>query len=214
MKIQSTPLGLLMLTTIVTSASVANDLCDCTKYPYEPIPPCFDACFVKTASNANSETLQRVLGLNEELASKISGLNDLGVSFSTFAGTWERNRLEGSSVELSNGNKVGNVVGYYQLPSSDQFYFAVDNTQTNSVVGIPVGGAMSIASHSLEESIKLSPQTPVYHSVLQPTGTGETINIHQIPSWTSNQLNATELRILRKKMEGISQSQFQELNQN
>ena len=210
MKIQSTQLGILMLTTIVTSSSVAIDSCDCTKWPYVPMPPCFEACFVKTASNTNSETLQRVLGLNEELASKISGLDDLSVSLSTFVRTWERSGLEGSSVELVNGTKVGRVVGYYQLSSSDQLYFAVDNTQTKSVVGIPVGGIISTASNSLE----LSPHTPVYNSVEQSSWTGETINIRQIPSWTPRQLNADELQILRKKMEEMSQSQFQELNQN
>ena len=214
MKNQSTLLVFLMLSSIIVSVSKASDTCDCTKWPYRPAPPCFDVCFVETASSADSATLQKILGLDKDLAIKVTSLDDLDVSLSIFTQAWERSKLTGSRVELPNGSNVGTVMGYYRLPSTDQFYFAADNAQTNSVVGIPVTGAMSTDSNSIEESIKLNPHTPVYYAVDQPSWTGETIDIQKIPSWTSRQLNTDELQILRSKMKGITQSQFQELTQN
>lgn len=68
-----------------TKKVLGNAKCDCTIVPFKPSPPCFELCYVKYASQANASTLTEVLGLTEELAKKLTNLNELGVQVAPIA---------------------------------------------------------------------------------------------------------------------------------
>jgi hypothetical protein len=209
-KMRFTPwLGLFVLSQLVSTVS-ANDACDCNIFPFEPKPPCFKACYVGAASKASSASLQKVLGISETLAKKISNLDDVGTSFSSMAEIWQQKNLEGSQIQLATGENLGELVGYYRSPATNQIRFAVENTLANTLAGIPVEGTTA----STNQVIMVQPHTPVYFAIDQPTAYGAKVNIKNIPLWTSNQLTKGELEILRKKMEIISPSDFNKLINN
>lgn len=188
----------------LSSTAAANESCDCNIHPFLPTPPCFKVCYVGAASKASSESLQKVLGISENLANKISNLDEIGTSFSAVAEIWQQHNLEGSNIQLANGNKLGELVGYYRTAGTNQIHFAVQSAQTNSLLGIPVDGTTTNANHS----IMVQPHTPVYFAIDQPTWYGKRLDIENIPPWTSNQLTKEELETLREKWNKFLRANF------
>jgi hypothetical protein len=45
---------------------------DCTKFPFEPDPPCFDECVAKHLAIASPDDLKNVFGLPEDVAKTIA----------------------------------------------------------------------------------------------------------------------------------------------
>ena len=50
---------------------LARAECDCKTYPFKPDPPCFEDCCVKFLNRAYTSDLQRVLGVDAQIAAKI-----------------------------------------------------------------------------------------------------------------------------------------------
>lgn len=49
-------------------------MCDCTQYPFQPDPPCFETCGAAFLNAASAEELVSVLGLSRHVAEVVDGV--------------------------------------------------------------------------------------------------------------------------------------------
>jgi hypothetical protein len=56
----------------LSSTLAAETPCDCTKFPFQPNPPCLDVCVAKNMAIASAEDLRDVFGLPDDLATVIA----------------------------------------------------------------------------------------------------------------------------------------------
>ena len=195
-------IGVLLLLTM--SNLGADETCNCNTYPFVPAPPCFQICYIGAASKGTEQALVEILGINEELAKKIANLDELSVSLLTFGTIWQQNGLMGTTIAAGGGENLGRLVGYYRSPLSNEINFAIQNTNLNAILGVPVSNAVL----DNREEIMIQPHAPVYFNVDQPTITGRVVDIQELPSWTPSQLSEEELNILAESMKKLTVEQF------
>lgn len=62
---------------LLSSGTVfAEEDCDCTIFPFEPDPPCFEECSGKLLAIATAEQLEEVMRIDENVSRRIAALPD------------------------------------------------------------------------------------------------------------------------------------------
>ena len=194
--------------TIIAPKSIAEEDCDCYDFPFRPEPPCFQLCYVPTAARASAAILESVLGLDPDLAQKISTLSELGIALATLGSSDKNKNLQGRSprVTTPDGDWIGNVSGVIGQPGSPSYSLVLASADEYRATRLPVDRTTIGSDGGFLAWVSDTQVVPTDGRWQFEGG-----QVQQFPVWEYSFLTEAELEILRNKMQGISSIDFQRL---
>ena len=198
--------------TAIAPKPIAIELCDCYIFPFRPDPPCANVCDVRIAAGASAVDLENVLGLDPELAMKVSTLSELGIALATLGSSDKNRNLQSRSrrVTAPDGDWVGNVSGVIGQPGSLSYSLVVTSADPDNskylTIALPVNRTTMSSDGGFLAWVSDTDIKPTDGRWVFDGG-----QVHPFPVWESSFLTEAELEILRNKMEGISPADFQRL---
>ena len=196
--------------TTIARKSIAEESCDCYDFPYRPVPPCFRLCYARTAGKASAVVLENVLGLDPELAEKVSTLSELGIALAILGSSDTNRNLQGRSrrVTTPDGDWIGNVSGVIGQPGSASYSLVLASADRDNSEYLATRLPVDLTAMGSDGGFRAW----VSDTQIRPTDgrwVFEGGQVQPFPVWKHSFLTEAELGILRTKMEGISSRDFQ-----
>ena len=123
---------------------------------------------------------------------------------------WQRPTLDGSLVLSADGERLGNLVGFYEDTELDEYHFVVERNRCSNnkyvAYGIPVERTTFESGNQIKAFGKKVDEYPATYLLVPPS-----VEVMPIPPWTQKQLTKEELEVLRSRMKMISKEDFSRL---